>query len=609
MCGIVGYIGEKDAKNILYNGLTKLEYKGYDSSGIALIDDNKNLIIKKESGKLTQIKKYIEDTNIISNIGIGHTRWATHGKPTQINSHPHTNCRKTIALVHNGIIENYLELKEELIKKDHKIISETDSEIIVHLISEYYTGNLYGAVQKIIQYLKGTFAIAVISESEPDKIIIAKKGTSMLIGIGENENIFGSDIPPILEHTKNIIVMDDYEIGVIEKNKVTITDLEGNILNKVVENIDLTIEMAEKSGFKHFMLKEIHEQPRVVEDVLRGKIENGKIKFDNFNITKEELRKIEQINIIACGTSYHAGLVGKFIIEEILKLPVIVEIASEFRYKTPILSEKNLVIVISQSGETSDTLGALRVAKQSGAKVIGMVNVIGSTIAKEAYGTIYTNAGPEIGVASTKAFLSQLTMMYLFMLYLGDNLNLIDNKYKEYIIKNLEKIPEKISTILNKSDEILNIAKQLKNTKNIMYIARHINYPVALEGSLKLKETSYIHSEAYPAGELRHGPVALIEENVPALAIALKNSKTYDKMLSNIQEIKARDGKIIVLASEDDENIDSIANMSLKIEPIDEIFSPLLTVIPLQILAYYISDEKGLDVDNPRNLSKSVTVE
>lgn len=609
MCGIVGYIGDRETKDILYRGLEKLEYRGYDSAGIAILEDNKGINVKKEAGRLACLKELIENENMNGKIGIGHTRWATHGKPTQINSHPHLNCRKTIALVHNGIIENFQELKEELIKKDHKIISETDSEIIAHFVSEYYTGSLYGAVQKILQYLEGTYAIAVISEKEPDKIVVARKGSPLVIGVGENENIIASDIPPVLEYTKDVIFLDDGDIAIVEKNKITVTDSEGNKIDKKINKIDWTMEMAEKGGFKHFMLKEMYEQPRVIEDALRGKISGNKVSFEDFNISEEELKNIDRINIVACGTSYHAGLVGKYIIEENLRIPVEVDTASEFRYKNPIISSKNLVIVISQSGETADTLAGLREAKSKGAKVIGIINVVGSTITREADGTIYTNAGPEIGVASTKAFVSQLIALYLFMVYIGDKLNILSEDRKKYIIQNLKDMPEKSAEILQRDAEILTASELFKNVNSIMYIARNINYPVALEGALKLKEISYIHAEGYPAGELKHGPIALIEDEVPTVAIAIKGSQTYEKVISNIQEIKARSGKVIVVASDEDEKIKNYADIILRVHDIDELFSPILTVLPLQLLAYHISDKRGLDVDKPRNLAKSVTVE
>ncbi len=608
MCGIVGYIGDRETKEVLYRGLAKLEYRGYDSAGIAVMGP-KGIKLKKQVGKLACLEEDIRNEVMEGNIGIGHTRWATHGKPTAVNAHPHQNCRKSIALVHNGIIENFQELKEELIKKDHKFISETDSEVIAHLISEYYTGNLCGAVRKILQYLEGTYAIAVISSNEPDKVIVARKGSPLVIGIGDGENIIASDIPPVLEYTKNVIYLDDGEVAIVEKDKVSVMDEMGNAIVKTVNKIEWDIEMAEKGGFKHFMLKEMYEQPRVIEDALRGKIQNKSVKFETLNLTTEDIKTIEKINIVACGTSYHAGLIAKYIIEENLRIPVEVDIASEFRYKNPIISEKNLTVLISQSGETADTLAALRESKSKGSKVIGIINVVGSTITRESDGVIYTNAGPEIGVASTKAFVSQLLSLYLLMVYMGEKLGTISEARREYIIKSLQELPEKSAEILQRDAEIVKASEQFKEIKSIMYIGRNINYPVALEGALKLKEISYIHAEGYPAGELKHGPIALIEEDVPTVAIAIKGSKTYEKMISNIQEIKARSGKIIAVASDEDEKIKHYADIILRIHDIDEMFSPILSVLPLQLLSYHIADRRGLDVDKPRNLAKSVTVE
>ncbi|BDU50521.1 glutamine--fructose-6-phosphate transaminase (isomerizing) [Haliovirga abyssi] len=607
MCGIVGYIGDKAPKTILYNGLAKLEYRGYDSAGIAIIEDNK-IELNKAIGKLDSLGEILNKKYIQGNIGIGHTRWATHGKPTVLNAHPHLDCNKELALVHNGIIENYRELKDELIKKGHKFVSETDTEVIVHLIEEYYTGDLFGAVKKAVKYLEGAYALGVISLREQDKIIAARKGSPLVIGLGENENMIASDIPAVLEHTKKVIFLDDGELAILTKEKVVITDLKGNEKIKEITEIDWSIEMAEKNGYDHFMLKEIYEQPRVVEDTLRGKITDSSVKLDGINLTKEDLEKIEKINIVACGTSYHAGLVGKYLIEQNLRIPTEVDVASEFRYKDPILSEKNLVIVISQSGETADTLAGLREAKKKGAKVIGIINVVGSTITRESDGTIYTNAGPEIGVASTKAFVSQLTALYLFLLYFGEERNILSLEKRKYIVDGLKKLPEMIAEVLKRDNEILKASEEFKGVNSLMFIGRNINYPIALEGALKLKEISYIHAEGYPAGELKHGPIALIEEEVPTVAIAVK-SDTYDKVISNIQEIKARSGKIIAVATDGDEKIKEHADIILRIHEVDEIFSPILTVLPLQLLAYHISNKRGLDVDKPRNLAKSVTVE
>jgi glutamine---fructose-6-phosphate transaminase (isomerizing) len=607
MCGIVGYIGDKAPKSILYSGMAKLEYRGYDSAGVAILEDGE-IKVRREVGKLCVLGEELAKEKIGGNIGIGHTRWATHGKPTVANAHPHLDCKGEIVLVHNGIIENYRELKEELTKKGHKFLSETDTEAIVHLIEEYYTGNLFAAVGKAAKYLEGAYAIAVYTKKEPDKIVVARKGSPLVIGLGVGENLIASDIPAVLEYTKNVIFLDDGEMAIVEKDKVTITDMEGNKKEKAVKVIDWTVEMAEKNGYKHFMLKEIYEQPRVVEDTLRGKITETSVNLEEMKLSDAELKGVEKINIVACGTSYHAGLVGKYILEKKLRIPVEVDVASEFRYKDPIVNNKNLVILISQSGETADTLAALREAKKKGAKVIGIINVVGSTITRESDGTIYTNAGPEMGVASTKAFVSQLIALYLLMVYLGEKREVLSVQERKEIIDNLKTIPEMIDEVLKRDGEILKASEEFKDVHSLMYIGRNLNYPIALEGALKLKEISYIHAEGYPAGELKHGPIALIEEKVPTVAIAVKG-ETYDKMISNIQEIKARSGKIIAVATDGDHKINDFADVVLRVHEVDELYSPILTVLPLQLLGYHIADKRGLDVDKPRNLAKSVTVE
>ena len=601
MCGIVGYIGDKAPKSILYSGMAKLEYRGYDSAGVAILEDGE-IKVRREVGKLCVLGEALAKEKIGGNIGIGHTRWATHGKPTVANAHPHLDCKGEIVLVHNGIIENYRELKEELIKKGHKFLSETDTEVIVHLIEEYYTGNLFAAVKKAAKYLEGAYAIAVYTKNEADKIVVARKGSPLVIGLGKGENLIASDIPAVLEYTKNVIFLDDGELAIVEKDKVTVTDMEGNPKTKEIKVIDWSVEMAEKNGYKHFMLKEIYEQPRVVEDTLRGKITDSRVNLEEMKLSDEELKSVEKINIVACGTSYHAGLVGKYILEKKLRIPVEVDVASEFRYKDPILNSKNLVIVISQSGETADTLAALREAKKKGAKVIGIINVVGSTITRESDGTIYTIAGPEMGVASTKAFVSQLIALYLLLVYLGEKREALSEIERKDIIDNLKMIPEMIDEVLKRDGEILKASEEFKDVHSLMYIGRNLNYPIALEGALKLKEISYIHAEGYPAGELKHGPIALIEEKVPTVAIAVKGD-TYDKMISNIQEIKARSGKIIAVATDGDNKINDFADVVLRVHEIDELYSPILTVLPLQLLGYQIADKRGLDVDKPRNLA------
>lgn len=607
MCGIVGYIGDKAPKSILYSGLSKLEYRGYDSAGIAIIENN-CINLKRTVGKLHVLGDLLNTHEIKGNIGIGHTRWATHGKPTVENAHPHLDCNKEIALVHNGIIENYRELREELKKKGHKFLSETDTEVIVHLIEEYYTGDLLGAVKKALKYLDGAYAICVMSLKEPDKLVAARKGSPLVIGKGFGENLVASDIPAVLEYTKDVIFLDDGEYAEVKRDSVRVFNLMGEEVKKEVKTIDWSIEMAEKDGYEHFMLKEIYEQPRVIADTLRGKINGSSAVLDDMKIDDKALKKIERINIVACGTSFHAGLIAKYAFEKYLRIPVEVDVASEFRYKNPIVSEKNLVIVISQSGETADTLAGLREAKSKGAKVLGVINVLGSTITRESDGVVYTNAGPEMGVASTKAFVSQLIALYILMVYLGEKMGIMDESRREYIIKNLLELPELADEVLKRDNDIVRAAELFKDVNSLMYIGRNINYPVALEGALKLKEISYIHAEGYPAGELKHGPIALIEEMVPTVAIAVK-SDTYEKVISNIQEIKARSGKIIAVANDDDEKIKEYADIIMRVPKIDEDFSPILTVLPLQLLSYHIAEKRGLDVDKPRNLAKSVTVE
>ncbi|MBZ4683706.1 MAG: hypothetical protein PWP46_1368 [Fusobacteriaceae bacterium] len=608
MCGIVGYIGErKEVKSILFNGLSKLEYRGYDSAGISILKDG-NIITKKAVGKLVNLGKEIENEDMEGFIGIGHTRWATHGKPSVENSHPHLSTNSDITLVHNGIIENYDILKADLIKKGHKFLSQTDTEVIVHLIEDVYEGDIFEAVKKIIPLLDGAYAIGVFTKNEPDKLVTARKGSPLVIGIGKNENFIASDIPAILEHTKDVVFLNDGEMALLTKNSVEIFDLNGNKIEKDIKHIDWSLEAAEKGGYDHFMIKEIHEQDRVIEDTLRGKVFEDSVKIDEITMTDEEIQNIHKIHIVACGTSWHAGLVGKYIIEQELRIPVEVEVASEFRYKDPIISDKDLVILISQSGETADTLAGLREAKSKGAKTLGILNVVGSTISREADGTIYTNAGPEIGVASTKAFVSQLIALYILMLFLGEKKNILSKDRRKYIISELKTLSKKVKSILDNEKDIEKVAKLFETVNSTMFIGRNINAPIALEGALKLKEISYIHAEGYPSGELKHGPIALIHENFPTVAIATK-SHTYEKVKSNVEEIKARSGIIITVASEGDEEIKHISDAVLYVPATEELFSPVVNVIPLQILSYYVAKSRGLDVDKPRNLAKSVTVE
>ena len=610
MCGIIGYIGERSAQPILLNGLKHLEYRGYDSSGMVVYLENKKaLSVRKLSGKVKDLEALLNKKPLFGFRGIAHTRWATHGEPNQINAHPHLDCKGKIALVHNGIIENYKELKEKLIKEGHRFLSQTDTEVIVHLIEKYYSDNLTleEAVQKAVRQLKGSFAIGVISQSEPKKIVGARFQSPLIVGIGENENFLASDVPAILDYTKKVIFLEENEIVVLEKDKVKIMDFSGKEIKRQPQKIEWTKEEAEKQGFKHFMLKEIYEQPNILEEILKRRIEDG-IFFEELKLDKEDFLKIKDIAIVACGTAYHAGLVGKYILEHLCGIPVNVEVSSEFRYRNLVIDENTLVIAISQSGETADTLASVRQAKLLGGKILSICNVLGSTLTRESDGLIYTQAGPEISVASTKAYTAQLIVLYLFSLYLAElKGRLTEAKIKEYLEK-LKEIPRKQKYILSQIETIKEIAKRHAHFGSFLYLGRNINYPSALEGALKLKEISYIPAEGYPAGEMKHGPIALIDE-YRAVVCIVPESKVYEKMISNIQEIKSRKGKIIAIATEGDQKIKELTKEVIYIPKIEELFSPLLVVLPLQLLAYYIAVKRKCEIDQPRNLAKSVTVE
>ena len=610
MCGIIGYIGERSAQPILLNGLKHLEYRGYDSSGMVIYLENKKaLSVRKLSGKVKDLEALLNKKPLFGFRGIAHTRWATHGEPNQINAHPHLDCKGKIALVHNGIIENYKELKEKLIKEGHRFLSQTDTEVIVHLIEKYYSDNLTleEAVQKAVRQLKGSFAIGVISQSEPKKIVGARFQSPLIVGIGENENFLASDVPAILDYTKKVIFLEENEIVVLEKDKVKIMDFSGKEIKRQPQKIEWTKEEAEKQGFKHFMLKEIYEQPNILEEILKRRIKDG-IFFEELKLDKEDFLKIKDIAIVACGTAYHAGLVGKYILEQLCGIPVNVEVSSEFRYRNLVIDENTLVIAISQSGETADTLASVRQAKLQGAKILSICNVLGSTLTRESDGLIYTQAGPEISVASTKAYTAQLIVLYLFSLYLAElKGRLTEAKIKEYLEK-LKEIPQKQKYILSQIETIKEIAKSHAHFGSFLYLGRNINYPSALEGALKLKEISYIPAEGYPAGEMKHGPIALIDE-YRAVVCIVPESKVYEKMISNIQEIKSRKGKIIAIATEGDQKIKELTKEVIYIPKIEELFSPLLVVLPLQLLAYYIAVKRKCEIDQPRNLAKSVTVE
>ncbi|OEF97670.1 glutamine--fructose-6-phosphate transaminase (isomerizing) [Desulfuribacillus alkaliarsenatis] len=609
MCGIVGYIGQKQAQDILVNGLKKLEYRGYDSAGVA-IDVGGSIVVSKSVGRLKELESKINGTKLLGFRGIGHTRWATHGRPSDENSHPHFDCTEKFVVVHNGIIENYAELREELKALGHEFKSETDTEVISHLIEELYNGNLLETFRMAVARLEGSYACAVMSEDEKDKIIVARKDSPLVVGIGVGENFIASDIPAILEHTRNAYILDDYEIAVLTADSVDIFDRQGKHIKKSVFEVKWDAVSAEKGGYDHFMLKEIDEQPKALKDTLRGRIDeqNQKIKLEEVKLTAKELQDIQKIHIVACGTAYHAGLVGKYAIEQLVRIPVEVEVASEFRYRNPILNEKTLVMVISQSGETADTLAALRLGKAAGSRVAAITNVVGSSVSREADDVIYTWAGPEIAVASTKAYTTQLLAVYMFALYMAEIRQTISEQARIEIYQALQYIPEQAARILADKDHAKKVAQGLIDWNSAFFIGRGMDYTVALEGALKLKEISYIHAEAYAAGELKHGTIALIEEGIPVISL-LTQPDVYEKTMSNVIEVKARDAKIIAVVNEGDVKSKDVADELIEIPKTHPILTPILSVIPLQLISYYASVLRGNDVDKPRNLAKSVTVE
>ncbi len=610
MCGIVGYAGSVgNAKDIIIDGLKRLEYRGYDSSGVALICNGK-LEVRKRVGRIANLEELIKGETFDSKVGIGHTRWATHGAPSDANSHPHTSPDGSIAVVHNGIIENYVELKEWLIK-EHGITfrSEVDTEVIVHLISVFFEGNLEDAVFKAIAMLRGAFSIGVVCKNDPDKVIGFRRNAPMIAGIGKGCNFIASDIPAILKHVREIYLIENNEMVVITKDDIKIYDMDRNEMHRDIFHVTWDAESAEKGGYEHFMLKEIHEQPKGLYDTLHRRLdENDMIKLDGINLTKEHLENFNKIYIVACGTAYHAGLVGKFTIEKMAHIPVEVEVASEFRYRDPFVDDKTLFIAVSQSGETSDTLEALREAKRKGARVLSVVNVVGSSVARESDDVFYTWAGPEIAVASTKAYTTQLMSMYIIALYMGITKGTIDKAYYEEFIKDLKAIPEKAKAALATEPSLQVFARELYKNEHVFFIGRGPDAGVSYEGSLKLKEISYINSFAIAAGELKHGTIALIEKDTVVVALATQD-KLYEKMLSNIQEVKARGAYVIGLAKEGNDKIEKQADKVIYIPECRDELTPLLSVIPLQILAYYIAKERGCDIDKPKNLAKSVTVE
>jgi len=599
MCGIVGYLGKKNASQVLIEGLKKLEYRGYDSAGVAVLLEE-NIKCVKAKGKIADLEKKLSQEKLSGTLGIGHTRWATHGAPNEINAHPHLDCKGEIAVVHNGIIENYASLKELLIKEGHKFVSDTDTEVLPHLIEKFYDGNLEEATVKALKLVEGTFGLAIISVRQR-KIVVARRGSPLVVGTKGAEKIIASDVVPILPFTKKVVYLKDNEIAVITDNNFLIKNLDGKKIDKKIEHIKWSVGQIEKKGFKHFMLKEIFEQPEAIENTLRGRISGNKIKLTvDLNI-----KALKRIVIVACGTSWHSALIAKYFFEKISGIQAEVDYASEFRYRDPIIGKNDLLVAISQSGETADTLAALREAKKRGAKTLGIINVVGSTISREVDSGVYLHAGPEIGVASTKAFTCQITALLILAIALAQNKKI---KIDKQIFSDLKQLPQKIKEVLLSINEIKNIARRFSNACSSLYLGRGMNFPVALEGALKLKEISYIHAEGYPAAEMKHGPIALIDNHVPVVFVATKDS-TYDKILSNMQEVRARGGDIIALVNKDDKEVSKLTKNIIKVPEICQYLSPIINVIPLQLLAYYVADSKGINVDKPRNLAKSVTVE
>ncbi|HEU4796456.1 MAG TPA: glutamine--fructose-6-phosphate transaminase (isomerizing) [Pyrinomonadaceae bacterium] len=620
MCGIVGYVGNKQVVPLLIDGLRKLEYRGYDSAGIAVVNEGHDLEIRRAEGKLRNLEETIRLSPLDGTYGIGHTRWATHGRPTEENAHPHRDCTGRVVVVHNGIIENYIQLKERLKKSDHRFVTETDTEIMAHLIEEHLKEDLTfeQAVRSAVSELRGIFALSIIHADEPDTIIAVRQGPPVVIGLGDREFFVASDIPPILHHTRDVFFLGDGELAIITKDAVRVTDFEGNSVQPAIQRITWDPIMAEKGGFKHFMLKEIYEQPRSVRDTVQGRIslDSGQVFLDEMsNITEADFKRFSSIKIAACGTSWHAGLAGKYMIEQLARIAVDVDYASEFRYREPVMDENTLLLVISQSGETADTIAALREAKEIGAKVLAICNVQGSMIVREADGTILTHAGPEIGVASTKAFTGQMVALYLLGLYLGQLRGVLSKDEARFHAQELAELPVKLEHLLNNSDHIEELSKEFFRSTDFLYLGRGINFPVALEGALKLKEISYIHAEGYPAGEMKHGPNALIDERLPVLFINTREEGNraselrYEKTHSNIVEVKAREGIVISVLTEGDTMSSMDSNHIIEIPASSDLLSPILSIIPLQLLAYHIAVRRGCDVDQPRNLAKSVTVE
>ena len=608
MCGIVGFVGEKAAAPILLDGLMKLEYRGYDSAGIAVLTDDNQVCVRKAKGRLSVLSDKISGENISGGIGIGHTRWATHGEPSDVNSHPHTSNRGDIAVVHNGIIENYAMLKEKLISRGYEFVSETDTEVVSHLLDYYYKGDMIDAIIKLTEKLEGSYALGIISAAHPGEMFAVRKDSPLIVGIGENENYIASDIPAVLEYTRDVYLLEDKEIVHFKGNEITILDTDKTEIKKDVFHIDWDVSAAEKGGYEHFMFKEIMEQPTAITNTVMPRIENGNIVLDNITITKEDIDSFNKIYIIGCGSAYHVGVTAKYFIEKLARIPVDVELASEFRYRNPIINKNDLIIIISQSGETADTLAALREAKKQGARILSVVNVVGSSIARESDDVLYTWAGPEIAVATTKAYSTQMHAMYLIGLYFAKMKGTVQDSEFAVLIDELSALPSKLQQVLDNMEQISSYASKHYNAKDVFFLGRGLDYCTCLEGSLKLKEISYIHSEAYAAGELKHGTISLIEDGTLVVSLATQ-SDIFDKTVSNIKEVKTRGAVVFSIAQEGNTAIESESDFVYYIPKTLDIFAPALTVVPLQVFAYYMAVNKGCDVDKPRNLAKSVTVE
>ncbi|AXU26101.1 TPA: glutamine--fructose-6-phosphate transaminase (isomerizing) [Clostridioides difficile] len=610
MCGIVGYLGSRKAAEVIVEGLSKLEYRGYDSAGVAVNSSNEEeLNIRKFKGRLSVLAEDLEKNPIDGNLGIGHTRWATHGEPSDVNSHPHFNQAKTIAVVHNGIIENYMEIKEELISEGVKFESQTDTEVIAHLVDKYYEGNLLDAVYKTISKLRGAYALGVICKEHGNELVAVRKDSPLVVGVGEGENFIASDIPALLKYTRDVYFLENGEVVHLKDENVTVYDSNRNLVEKEVFHVTWDVEAASKGGYDYFMSKEIHEQPTGVRETLERRLDdNGNIILDSINISKEDLEKINKVYIVACGTAYNAGLLGKYAIEKFVNIPVITDIASEFRYSDPFVDENSLVILVSQSGETADTIAVLRDSKAKGARILSITNVVGSSIARESDDVFYTWAGPEVAVASTKAYTTQITSLYMIALDFAIKKGTITREFYDSMISKMKEIPSKIQEILDNEEYIKEVAKTVVSSEHAFYLGRGIDYSLAMEGSLKLKEISYIHAEAFAAGELKHGTIALIEKGTPVIAIATQE-KLFEKMVSNMEEVRARGAYVVAIAQSHNKDVEKAADKIIYIPNSDDILSPILAVVPMQLLAYHVSVLRGCDVDKPRNLAKSVTVE